>query len=154
MTAFSAAYTRLQITGDIADNAGGTGTANELPYVQRNWLARWFLGLHTSTNLTIKVSAGTYTATVPLVTIDHISTKSDGESFSRIIYHQAENYPLFLFKRDGSNGIVSVKSTVKISDQVQSGIAGAALEVAQSVLRQVAPTASVLTTLTAQNAEQ
>lgn len=101
----------------------------------------------------MKVSAGSYTATVPLVTIDHVSTKSDGESFNRIVYHQAENYPLFLFKADGSNEVVSVKAAVKISNQIQSGAAGAALQVAQNAIKYVAPQSAVLTTLSQQSAD-
>lgn len=143
------AYTRV-VVSNTAIAQGGPG-ASELPYVQRNWFKRFFVGKHTSTNLTIKVSAGAFTATIPLVSIDHVSTKSDGESFTRIIYHQAENYPLFLVRRDGSNDVIAVRTTVKISDQVQSGAAGAALQVAQNVARTVAPQATVVTTLSAQS---
>jgi hypothetical protein len=155
---YSGAYTRLRIVAKHkSDVDKGKSTTppqktTQLPYLQRNWLRRFFVGLHTSTNFTIKVSAGAYTATVPLVTIDHVSTKTDGESFTRIVYHQAENYPLFLIKRDGSNGIISIKATVKISNQVSSGAAGAALEIAQSVIKEVAPQSTVLTTLTQQSA--
>jgi hypothetical protein len=153
---YQARYTRLIIGGETF---GDTGNAPPAPpvevlkygYDQRNWLTRFFIGKHTSTNLTIKVTAGAFVATVPLVSIDHVSTKSDGESFNRIVYHQAQSFPLFLIKRNGSNGVVSIKSTVKVNDQIQSGAAGAALEVAQGVARFVAPQSAVLTTLTEQN---
>lgn len=149
--AYPAAYTRLRIDG-VVPTGNDASSAAQFPYERRNWFSRWLFGRHTSTNLTVKVSAGSFTATVPLVTIDHASNKSDGESFSRIVYHQAENFPLFLVKRDGSNGIISVRAAVKVSDLVQSGAAGAALQVAQTVARTVAPTTSVLTTLTTQDA--
>ena len=145
------AYTRLLITSVTAGE--GAGTFQTLEYKKRNWLRRFFVGIHSSTNLTVKLSAGSYTATVPLVSIDHVSTKSDGEVFNRIVYHQAENYPLFLFKGDGSNEIVSLKAAVKISNQIQSGAAGAALQVAQTAIKYVAPQATVLTTLSQKSAD-
>jgi hypothetical protein len=150
-TPYSDAYTRLLITS--VTGGSGPSAPQTLNYNQRNWFQRFFLGIHSSTNLTVKVSAGSYTATVPLVSIDHVSTKSDGEVFNRILYQQAENYPLFLVKGDGSNEIVSLKATVKISDQIQSGVAGAALQVAQTAIKNVAPQTAVLTALSQKGAD-
>jgi hypothetical protein len=146
-------YTRLLITSVTASPQGSSQPAPYYRYKPRNFIRRWLWGEHTSTNLTAKIAIGSFQATVPLATIDHVSTKTEGENFSRVVYHQVENYPLFLVKSDGSNGIVSVKSAVKMNSQVQSGLAGAALEVAQGVAREVAPQSAVLTTLTAQSSK-
>jgi hypothetical protein len=146
---FSGAYTRLVIASENGSGAAA-GQASTFPYQSRTMLGRFFLGVHYSINLSAKVTAGSFVATVPLVTMDHVSNSDVGEAFTRIVYHSAENFPLFLVRRDGTNSIVSIQFTVKASDQYQSTAAGTALEVAQSVARTVAPQTAVLTTLTQQ----
>lgn len=148
----SNSYTRLLVTSEL-DKTTDNGTVVELPYVGRWWLSRFLVGRHSSTNLSIKVTVGAFTTTVPVATVDHISTAGDGESFTRIVYHRSEDFPLFLVKRDGTNDIVSVRSSVRVSDQLQSGAAGTALSVTQSAIRLVAPQASVLTKLSQQTAK-
>jgi hypothetical protein len=149
---FSNAYTRLLVTSPV-DRLGSTETVVDFPYQKRLWLSRFLVGRHSSTGLSIKVSVGSFTTTVPIATVDHISTAGDGESFTRIVYHRAEDFPLFLVKRDGTSDVVSIHSSVRVSDQLQSGAAGAALSVTQSAIRLVAPQAAVLTALSAQNAK-
>jgi hypothetical protein len=151
---FSNAYTRLLVVSPVA-RPGATSAADQqaLQYQKRWWLTRFFMGRHSSTNLSIKVTVGSFTATVPIATIDHISNASDGENFTRIVYHRAEDFPLFLVKRDGTSDIVSIRSSVRVSDQLQSGAAGTALSVTQSAIRLVAPQSAVLTTLTTQSSK-
>ncbi len=148
---FSDAYTRLIITSDNASGITPASTPDKNPstfaYQSRTILGRFFFGVHYSINLSAKVTAGTFAATVPLVTMDHVSNSSVGEQFTRVVYHSAENYPLFLVKRDGTNGIVSIQFTVKATDLYQTNIAGI-LETAQSVAKAVAPQSAVMTTLT------
>jgi hypothetical protein len=155
---FSNAYTRLLVVSPVeraGTTRGATASADEqeLPYQKRWWLTRFLMGRHSSTNLSIKVSVGSFTATVPIATIDHISNAGDGENFTRIVYHRAEDFPLFLVKRDGTSDIVSIRSSVRVSDQLQSGAAGTALSVTQSAIQLVAPQAAVLTTLTKQSSK-
>jgi hypothetical protein len=151
---FSNAYTRLLVVSPV-EKSGETSAADdqELQYKKRWWLTRFLMGRHSSTNLSIKVSVSSFTATVPIATIDHISNASDGENFARIVYHRAEDFPLFLVKRDGTNDIVSIRSSVRVSDQLQSGAAGTALSVTQGAIRLVAPQSAVLTTLTQQSSK-
>ncbi len=151
---FSDAYTRLIITSLTPDNCGtdvACANADSYPYKSREWLERFFVGAHHTINLTAKITIGTFSATVPLATIDHVSNRTDGEGFTRTVYHQAEQFPLFLVKGDGSNGVASAQFLVKGSDQYQSSVAATALEVAQQITTFVAPQAKVLTTLTAQS---
>jgi len=148
------AYTRLLVTAPTRPgkvNPAESEATEVLSYDTRPWLSRYLIGLHSSTNLSFKVTAGSFTATVPVATIDHVSTAADGENFTRVVYYRSENFPLFHVKRDGTSNIVSLRSSVRVSRQVQSGAAGAALSVAQNVIRLVAPQASVLTTLSAQS---
>ena len=149
---FSNAYTRLLVTSPV-DRLDSAETVVDFPYQKRWWLSRFLVGRHSSTGLSIKVSVGSFTTTVPIATVDHISTAGDGESFTRIVYHRAEDFPLFLVKRDGTSDVVSIHSSVRVSDQLQSGAAGTALSVTQSAIRLVAPQAAVLTSLSAQNAK-
>jgi hypothetical protein len=151
---FSDTYTRLVITSITADNCGSNpqcGNATALGYAPRNWIERLLVGTHHTINLTVKISIGDFSATVPLATVDHVSNRTDGEGFSRIVYHQAMRFPLFLVKGDGSNDVVSTQFMVKGSDQYQSSVAATALQVAQEVTSTVAPQAGVLTALSAQS---
>jgi hypothetical protein len=155
---FSNAYTRLLVVSPVETvgaKHGATSDADDqaLQYQKRWWLTRLLMGRHSSTNLSIKVTVGSFTATVPIATIDHISNAGDGENFTRIVYHRAEDFPLFLVKRDGTSDIVSIRSSVRVSDQLQSGAAGTALSVTQSAIRLVAPQAAVLTTLSKQSSK-
>lgn len=147
----SGAYTRLIVYNEEGLGGANAANAQELQYTSRGWLSRLFHGVHRTISLTAKIGVGSFAATVPLVTIDHISNKTTGESFSRVIYHQAKNYPLFLVRRDGSNSIVSAQFIVKANDQSQFDAAGPALRLIQNVATLVAPPAAVLTTLTAQS---
>jgi hypothetical protein len=151
---FSDAYTRLIITSKTPDNCGNDtacGSADNYPYKQRDFLERLFVGSQHTINLTAKIAVGSFSATVPLATIDHISNRNEGEGFSRTIYHQATQYPLFLIKGDGSNGVAAVQFEVKGSDAYQSSAAATTLQIAQQITTAVAPQAAVLTALTAQS---
>ncbi len=119
------------------------------PYESRSALARYFFGINRTVNFAVKVTVGSFAATVPLVTLGHVSNATDGEGFVRTVYYQAENFPLFLVKADGSNSVVSGQFSVKASDQYQSG-AGAIIQTAQTVIKAVAPQSAVVTTLSAQ----
>lgn len=133
---FSDAYTRLTVTSincsNETDAPEGCGTSNrreidntykgkdmDLKYEDRFWLSRWLWGIRHTINLTSKVTVGSFTATVPLVTVDHISNRTDGEAFIRTVHHSAQNYPLFLIKGDGSNGVVTLQFEVKATDETQ-----------------------------------
>ncbi len=148
---FSDTYTRLVVSSILpADGDGGAGPVGVLPYQPRGALARFLAGSTHSVNMTAKVTVGAFTATVPLATIGHASNAAEGEAFTRTVYHQAENFPLFLVKRDGSNAIVSVQFSLKASTQYQ-GSAAALIQTAQSVIQAVVPQSAVLTTLTQQS---
>ena len=148
-TRFTGAYTRLIIYSEGGPPGAVQGTP--LGYEPRNFLERFFAGVHRTVTLTAKVNVGAFAATVPLVTIDHVSNRTSGEAFNRIIYHRAQNYPLFLIASDGSNEIVSTQFVVKASDESQSNAAGETLNLIQGVASFLTPTSAVLTTLTAQN---
>ena len=147
---FSDAYTRLAV--DAAVSPGGSGgAAGVLPYATRPVLVRYLFGEHTSLNLTAKVSVGPFVATVPLLTLDHVSNSTAGEAFTRLVSHLAQSFPFFLVRRDGGNTVVSVQFSLKANDSVTSSAAGTALSVAQNVARLVSPESAVVTTLTQQS---
>jgi hypothetical protein len=147
---FSDAYTRLAV--DAAVSPGGAdGTAGGLPHTTRTILARFLFGEHTSLNLTAKVTVGPFVATVPLLTLDHVSNSTAGEAITRLVSHQAQNFSFFLVRRDGGNAVVSVQFSVKANDSVTSAAAGMALSVAQNVAQLVSPESAVVTTLTQQS---
>ncbi len=158
---FSDAYTRLVVSDRTCDGPakarplckGDDFENDQLPYSTRPLIRRWLSGRHDTLNLTASITVGAFAATVPLVTIDHVSNATDGESFTRVVGHELEKFPLFLIKGDSSNAIASVQFAVKGSEGVQSNSASVALQVAQSVIKNVAPQSAVLTTLTEQSAK-
>jgi hypothetical protein len=121
-------------------------------YRDRGPLLRALWGTHYSINLTAYVTVGTYQATIPLVTIDHASTRTDGEKFLRVVAHSVQNFPLLLIKGDGSNAVATVKFVVKASDESQSRVAALAIQAAEAVAKAISPESAVVTTLNTQNA--
>ena len=152
---FSDAYTRLVVDSSIA-NQDSHGNAREgepqpepLTYQGRSALARFFDNKHYTANLSVKVNTENFTATVPLVTIDHVSDSS-GEKYNRVVYHRAEAFPLFLVKPYGGNGVVSVRVALKVSSDVQSTVAAKAIQLVETTASAVSPQSKVITTLSQQ----
>jgi hypothetical protein len=156
---YSNLYTRILINSRGTRGRGGDSGATDaqtLPpydYHDRGVLRRALWGKHYSINLTAYVTVGTYQATVPLVTIDHVSNRTDGERFQRVVAHTVQNFPLMLIKGDGSNAIATVRVVVKASDQTQSSVAAAAIQAAEGVAKAVSPESAVVTTLSAQSSK-
>jgi len=156
---FSNLYTRVlinsrhtRVSGETEGKSAG-GIPDEVTlydYGDRGAFLRAFWGTHYSLNLTAYVSVGSFQATVPLVTIDHTSNRTDGEKFLRIVAHTAQSFPLVLLKGDGSNAIATVHFVVKATDTTQSSAAAAAIQAAQGIATALAPEASVVTTLSSQ----
>ena len=148
---FDGMYTRLVVDGDVSSGPGD-GTDNKvLGYNSRTWLGRLLFGKHSSLNLSAKVTSGSFTASVPLITLDHVSNSADGEVFTRIVNHRSQNFPLFLVKRDAGSGVVNIQFSLKASDTTASTAAGTALSVATSVAKLVSPESAVITTLSQQS---
>jgi len=162
---YSSAYTRLIIIGktcsDIDVNDECTRPVKRTneesrpvkSYDDHWWVWRLLFGTRNTITLTSKITAGSFEASVPLITIDHISNTTDGESFTRTVYHTAQNFPFFLVKKDASNAIASMKFSVKASSENKSNVAAAIILTAQNVARLAAPPSAVLTTLTEQSAK-
>jgi hypothetical protein len=157
---FSNLYTRVMVNSrgtrnrentEVKDNSSDLTELYE--YNDRGAFPRTFWGTHYSINLTAYVTVGNYLATVPLVTIDHTSNRSDGEKFLRTIAHTVQNFPLILIKGDGSNAAATVRFVVKASDETQSRVAALAIQAAESVAKAISPESAVVTTLSAQSAK-
>lgn len=149
-------YTRLLITardGQIDTNGTSTPASEDgrtiYPYKTRSGFERFFVGRRHSETLSVKIVSGDFTATVPLITLSHDSTRSDGEVFSRSIYHVARNFPLFLVRGTGSGDIASATVTVKGTDKTESNAAGAALGAVMAATSLIASPPALLTKLSA-----
>src|SRR5262249_48385083 len=112
---FSNAYTRLVIVSRLPEDSSKN---QPYDYIDPRALARIFWGVHFTMNLTAQVTVGSFAATVPLMTIDHTSNRSEGEQFARVVYHGAEKFPLFLLRGDGSNAVAAVHFEVKSTDEI------------------------------------
>lgn len=119
---YSNAYTRLLLAQETQPKSEDDNDSDEIKYNDRGPIARLFWGTHHTYALSTKVVVGNFEATVPLVTMDHISNRNDGEKFLRVVYYRANAYPLFLIKGDGSNAIASIKVQVNASDSSESSI--------------------------------
>jgi hypothetical protein len=155
--AYSNLYTRILVNGrgtrdrDVeAPSSTTTGIDSRYDYRDRGALLRELWGTHYSINLTAYLTIGAYKATVPLVTIDHVSDRNSGEKFQRVVAHTVQNFPLVLIKGDGSNAVATVKFVVKASDDPQSNVAALAIQAAEGVAKAVAPESTVVTTLSSQ----
>ena len=142
-------YTRLEIHGfDDSGRPLNTTAQDIYPYESRSWASRLIAGMRKSFTLSVKVNIGDFKATVPLVSIDHTSDTNVGEQFQRVVFHRVGDFPLFLVRRDGSNGIVSASFTVQASDDYRTHMVSDLIKTAQAVAGQLAPPVPVLTTLT------
>jgi hypothetical protein len=96
-------------------------------------------------NLTVRVQAGSYVDSIPLATLSE-TKDSKGYAATRQVTHDSRLLPWFLV-RPGSG----VKLTVALagSESESSGGASAALGVALGAIQAVSPTASVVTSLSA-----
>lgn len=142
-------YTRILITGEGYEKSGAE---SELDYNNRSWLARYFWAKKYDLNLSARILIGCYETTVPLVTISHNSGR-EGEQWLRTVNHQFLSSPLFLVKEDGSMSVPSIHFKLSASNEYTSNMAGSALQVAITAIRQISPEAKILTTLTEQSSK-
>ncbi|MBB1632462.1 hypothetical protein A9975_16515 [Cupriavidus sp. UME77] len=151
---FSGAYTRIVIIGhlweappsqDQAKSTGRADTPTPMPYAERNRAARYFFPDKYDVNLSTKFKIGDYEETVPLATLTRVSDQN-GEVWLRDLTYNRSSFPWFLVRdRTVPNVLVEFNG----SRDYESGIAGAALQVALTGIRMVAPEAGVITTLSA-----
>ncbi|QCB38961.1 hypothetical protein E5554_14695 [Sphingobium sp. PAMC28499] len=146
----SGTYTRLNITSANASNVGSEQMDRQVyPYKSRSAIARFFVGKRHSVTLSAKVTSGAFVATVPLVTVAHDSTRSEGEVFNRIIRQEARDFPLFLVRSNSASDVASATLDLKGTDKVESSAAGSALSAVVAATKLIAPAEPLLTTLSA-----
>ncbi len=96
-------------------------------------------------NLTVTVTAGDFTATVPLVSFDHKSNRDVGEQWVRSVFDNYEAYPFFVV--DSESATPTIDSVVRGSAEYSSQVATDALQVAVSVAKEVSPQSAAVTAL-------
>lgn len=139
-------YTRIKILPILSQNdcVNSNCTIIPYPYKQRNWLSRFFVDNKMSINASIMFSAGNYKSTIPLTSIENISTWSEGNSWLRNITFSNTHEPLFLVP----NGIASASTTFRLqSIEENAPQSGAILDLAVNAIGLVAPTAGILTSI-------
>lgn len=157
---FAGSYTRLVIrsevlanaTRDASDNLTQAPGARPLAYKSRPWPVRALVGKEFSANFSAAVKVGSFDQVVPLLTIGHQSNSS-GEKWTRKVYHDALDFPLFLVKRDGSASVPQIHFQVKVDNTYASRGAAAALGVAVQIAKALANPPLVMTRLTADSAK-
>lgn len=150
---YSNVYARLKVLYEPLPGQSSAAGTDFLSYRERTVVERFLMGRHASFNITAKVAIGSFTATVPLVSLDHVSNSTSGEVFSRVIYRQAKQYPLFLVRGMGGEDVVSIQFSVRRSHETQTGAAALGLQLVQQAVALAAPETAVLTTLTAQSSK-
>lgn len=149
---FNGMYTKLVVRAkDIALSAGTggdqAGNVDYLPYTRRRWLERALFGYDFSVTLTAKVTVkDTLDLTVPLAIVGHASN-SDGETWVREIDLSRSDFPLFLFRSDGTS-VPSLTLEVKGSKSVASKGAAAAVSAITGIAKLAGADPAVITTLT------
>lgn len=142
---FSDAYTRLMIFSEVSGESGGEPT-KPMPYEGREWLTRALVARDYSINLTAKVMAGAFEATVPLATISHQSG-SKGEQWSRAIHHSKQSFPLFLVSATGGTSTPTVRISVNGDRSYASRAAATAVQVALGVAQATGQNTRLITAL-------
>jgi len=142
---FADAYTRLVIYSDLAQNEPNVD--KKLAYEGRHWLARALVDKDYALNLTVKVIAGAFEATVPLATVS-LQSGSKGEKWARTIRHDRQSFPLFLVPSSGGAATPTLGFSVSGDRSYESRAAAAALQVALGIAKLADPDAPVVTTLT------
>lgn len=142
---FADAYTRLVIYSDLAERQAGVD--EKLAYEGRHWLARALVDKDYALNLSVKVTAGAFEATVPLATVS-LQSGAKGEKWARTIRHDRQSFPLFLVPSSGSAATPTLGFAVSGDRSYESRAAAAALQVALGIAKLADPDAPVVTTLT------
>lgn len=150
-TEFSDAYTKLVIYSDISAGEGG-GASGIMKYESRHWLQRSVSRRDYSINLTAKVTAGAFEATLPLATVSHQSSK-EGEEWIRTIHHSKQSFPLFLVPANGGASSPTVRLTVAGDRSYGSNALALAVQVATNIGRISASPSRVITTLSEKSAK-
>ncbi|WP_220745067.1 hypothetical protein, partial [Shewanella colwelliana] len=145
-TPMNGLYTRLKILPIYSQNDCNDNSCVKVPYPysQRNGFARFFVNKKISINANIIFSAGNYKSTIPLTTIENISTWSEGNSWLRSITYSNTHEPLFLVPND----ITSASTTFRLqSIEENAPQSSAILDLAVNAIGLVAPTAGILTSI-------
>ncbi len=149
---FSDAYTRLIIHSEVSGEAKKSlSQTKKMLYKPRPWLSRALVARDYSVNLTAKVIAGAFEATVPLATISHQSG-SKGEHWSRSIHHSKQSYPLFLVSSTGGTSTPTIKFSVKGDRSYASRAAATAVQVALGIAHATAQNTRLITALSENSA--
>lgn len=150
---FTNSYTRVLIYSSVATDLANTAAKNVsiMPYKPRDAIQRYLVGKKFDMNLSVKMKIGAFEATAPLVTLSHQSD-SNGEQWSRSLSERLGNFPLFLVKGDGEASVPTFQIKLAGSKTYNSNMIGKSLDLVVAGLREVAPEAGVLTSLTADSA--
>lgn len=146
-TAYANNYTRLLIESDVGAMSDRT---NAIPYdyESRSAISRYFWGEDLGINLSLKIVVGQYENTVSLLSLSRESD-SNGEYWSRTIYHNAYAFPWFLVKKDGESSVPVFIATLRGTQTYKSRMAATALQISVSAIQNLSPASTLLTKLNA-----
>jgi hypothetical protein len=116
-------------------------------YKKTFFLTRYFVQPKRSVALSANLSAGAFTATVPIMALSH-SGDSNGDAWTRTEYSQAQQMPWFLVRADGSGSVLSTRFTLSATESIQFQGAVTGLNAAVSLAKVLAPQGALVTTLT------
>ena len=122
----------------------------QIGHLPRSGFRRFFNGVDYTFNSILKAKISNYEGSVVLYSRRYRSTRSDGESHDRSILVHAYDYPLFLLERD-TNGQAEIFVSADMKNTQTFQLAGTALEAVTLGLKAVAPSAGIITTLTAES---
>ena len=136
------AYTRLVIEADPE-------ALKTLGYGKRSAFWRLAAGKKYSYAAVLKAQTGRFSDTIPIYGRDYESSRKIGESFERKVSGDILAFPYFLVGSEASAGIVSFVFDANMTETTGTEISANTLGVVRNLLKAVAPSSSVVTTLTA-----
>jgi hypothetical protein len=142
------AYTRLDIQAAMPD--GDT----KISYRKRKLLWRLAIGQKYTFGTMLKIDAGRFADTVPLFSRDYESSRKVGETFSRSIGFDRMAFPWFLASAGSGSRTTAFTLTANMTETTNSEVSSLALGSLRTALKAVAPSSTVLTTLTKESADK
>lgn len=144
-------YTRFYVEGVLHERGvqpdGGTIDRRRYNLERRRWYQRWLIGRSLSRVLSIKVtlSQPDISGTTTLASATQQSSRTAGETWATEVNGRRMLTPYF---RVDPNTTVSIETSLNASAAIQGEVSGSILNVMQRAATLLAPSSSLVTTLT------
>ncbi|OYD77423.1 UNVERIFIED_ORG: hypothetical protein BDU10_2525 [Burkholderia sp. CF145] len=118
-----------------------------LPYAPNGWVDSLLKQPARSYLASLTISTKSYTAAIPLITVSHSSGRA-GEAWTRSWPSDIKDFPWFLVKQSGENGVADLQLNVSTSETYDLQAVNLAINLATTVVGLTGPENQLVTSLT------